>query len=67
MNFVDHYMPMDHFLGFQLCRINRKGISVGKTVSMIIVWHSWKHRNNIIFNNKVFDSQELFSTIQVKS
>jgi len=29
--------------------------------------HIWKLRNDITFNNKVFDSQELFSAIQVKS
>jgi len=47
--------------------INKNGFSVGNTVWMIIVWHIWKLMNDIIFNNKVFDSQELFSTIQVKS
>ena len=40
---------------------------MGYTIWMIIVWHIWKLRNDIIFNNKVFDSQELFCAIQVKS
>ena len=59
MNSVLHCMPRNHFLGFQLCRISSKCLSVGNTI--------WKLRNDIIFNNKVFDSQELFCAIQVKS
>jgi len=37
LNFVYHCMPKDHFLGFRLCKINRKGISMGNTIWMIIV------------------------------
>jgi len=35
--------------------------------TILVIWYIWKHRNSIIFDNRVCDVGEVFNKIQVKS
>jgi len=64
---VHHNFEKEHLLGFHKTRVSKKGYGMWSTMCLIIVGYVWKYRNDIIFKNKKFDIQEIFTLIQVKS
>jgi len=67
LQLVHHSSAKSHFLGFGHSGGRKKGKKFWSTLWVLVLWVIWKHRNKIIFDNKMCDVGELFDTIQVKS
>jgi len=64
---IHHRRPIEHFLGFCHTGVVGKGFRMRGIVWLIIISLIWKHRNEIIFRNRVCDVVEVFAFAQVKT
>ena len=64
---VHHCTPIEHFLGFCHTGVVGKGFRMRGIVWLTIISLVWKHRNEIIFRNRVCDAVEVFAFTQVKT
>jgi len=64
VQFVHHNMPKQHFLGFTLVGLDKRGRCVWKMLWMTVIWYTWKHRNEIIFKNRKCVVIQVFTLIQ---
>jgi len=56
----------NHFMSFNLIWCWKKVNSVWRGMWVAIVWEIWKHRNNVVFNNRVGDDSEIFVLAQLR-
>jgi len=55
-----------HFMSFNLIRCRKKVNSMWRGMWVAIVWELWKHRNNVVFNDRVVDDSEIFVLAQLR-
>jgi len=65
--FVQHNEVRIHFESFHLTQGNNKQNLFWKGVWATIVRCLWEQRNEVVFNQKVVDEEEVFQKVQLKS
>jgi len=65
--FVQHNDLLIHFESFHLIQSSNKQNLVWKGVWANIIWCMWEHRNSVVFNQSVVDTEEVFQNAQLKS
>ena len=66
VNWVTHKEPVIFFMAWQFAISDSERFKIWRMVFFAISWSIWLHRNDIVFNRKMFDLNQLIEIIKVR-